>query len=188
MNECFLRGKRVILRPLCDADITQRYLGWLNDEEVCRYNSHAVMPNTEQRLREYVSWAQETKDAIVLAIIWVENGEHIGNIALLNLDWIGRSANFAILIGERNYWNRGVGADAGLSLVRYAFERLNLSRVYCGTAEDNLGMQRLAERLGMQLEGRRRKAAYKLGRYIDIFEYGVLRAEFEALEADRGGI
>jgi RimJ/RimL family protein N-acetyltransferase len=186
MNGNFLRGKQVILRPLEERDITLRYCGWLNDEEVCRYNSHAIFPNNESRVRDYVRWSQETRDAVVLAIVWAEDGVHIGNIALLDLDWISRSASFAILIGEKDYWHRGGGADAGSVFVQYAFERLNLNRVYCGTAEDNFGMQGLAGRLGMKLEGRRRQAAYKLGRFVDILEYGVLREEFMARAAVHG--
>ncbi|HVK55671.1 MAG TPA: GNAT family protein [Burkholderiales bacterium] len=184
MNREFLGAENVYLRPLCEEDIGPRYLGWLNDDEVCRYNSHAIFPNTDSRMREYVKWAQETRDAVVLAIVSRADDLHIGNIALLDIDWIARSANFAILVGERDYWKRGVGAEAGLVLVRYAFERLNLNRVYCGTSADNMGMQRLAVRLGMQQEGVRREAIYKHGRYVDLVEFGVLRQEFEKLSQD----
>jgi ribosomal-protein-alanine N-acetyltransferase len=182
MNAEFLPGQNIYLRPLGEQDLGPRYLGWLNDEEVCRYNSHAIFPNTESRMRDYLRWAQETREAVILAIIWRETQTHIGNISLLDIEWIGRSANFAILIGDTDYWQKGVGSDAGLILVRYAFERLNLHRVYCATSADNLGMQGLARRLGMRMEGTRRQAAYKMGRYLDIVEFGVLRPEFEELE------
>jgi len=188
MNHQFLRGDQVDLRPLSEADIGARYLGWLNDEEVCRHNSHAVFPNTEMKMREYVKWAQQTHDAVVLANVSKTDALHIGNIALLDIDWVARSANFAILIGERDYWQRGIGMDAGWVLLRYAFERLNLNRVYCGTSADNTGMQRLAERLGMKREGVRRQAFYKLGQYVDVVEYGILRDEFAAVQkSHRGG-
>jgi len=182
----FLAGRNVYLRPLRDVDVGPRYQGWLNDEEVCRYNSHAVFPNTESRMREYVRWAQETREAVVLAVIWRESHTHIGNIGLLDIDWIARSANFVILLGDKAYWNKGVGSDAGLALVRYGFERLNFHRIYCGTSADNLGMQGLARRLGMQPEGIRRQAAYKMGRYVDLMDFGVLRSEFEAQEGKIG--
>lgn len=188
MGQCFLRADRIYLRPLEERDVSPRYINWLNDEEVCRFNSHAIFPNTEQQVRNYVRWSQETKEAVVLAIVWAENDMHIGNIALQDLDWVGRSANFAIILGERDYWSRGVGKIAGRTLVQYGFERLNLNRIYCGTTEDNVGMQRLALHLGMKPEGRRRQAAYKLGRYVDILEYGVLREEFTPVKSELGAI
>ncbi|MCC6247256.1 MAG: hypothetical protein IT499_05810, partial [Rubrivivax sp.] len=34
-----LRGRRVRLRPFTAADITDAYIGWLNDPEVVRYSN-----------------------------------------------------------------------------------------------------------------------------------------------------
>ena len=47
----FLKGDRIHLRGLMEKDLTSSYLQWLNDEEVCRNNSHAVFPNSEQKMR-----------------------------------------------------------------------------------------------------------------------------------------
>jgi len=62
----------------------------------------------------------------------------------------------------------------------HGFLALNLNRIACGTFEDNVGMCKLAESLGMAEEGRRRQAVYKLGRFVDVIEYGVLRNEYVA--------
>jgi RimJ/RimL family protein N-acetyltransferase len=40
-------------------------------------------------------------------------------------------------------------------------------------------MQKLALKLGMKPEGRRRQAMYKNGKYSDILEYGILKTEYE---------
>ena len=39
-------------------------------------------------------------------------------------------------------------------------------------------MRKLVEYLGMVEEGKRRQAVYKLGRYVDVIEFGVLRDEY----------
>ena len=45
-------------------------------------------------------------------------------------------------------------------------------------------MRKLAAYLGMKEEGQRRQARYKLGRYVDVVEFGLLRDEFfQGLEA-----
>jgi RimJ/RimL family protein N-acetyltransferase len=41
-------------------------------------------------------------------------------------------------------------------------------------------MKKLALKLNMKREGVRRKALYLSGKYIDVYEYGVLRDEFKA--------
>ena len=49
----FLKSTRIQLRALTEKDLTEEYLQWLNDDEVCRYNSHAIFPNTEQKMKDY---------------------------------------------------------------------------------------------------------------------------------------
>ena len=176
----FLQGSRVHLRALMEKDLNDRYLQWLNDEEVCRGNSHAVFPNTEARMNAYFSTLQNHQKDIVLAIIHTETDKHIGNVSLQNINWISRNAEFAILLGEKQFWGGGYGEEAARLIVAYAFERLNLHRVYCGTLEDNEGMKKLAGRLQMKEEGLRREAIFKNGSYKNILEYGVLKTEFKS--------
>jgi RimJ/RimL family protein N-acetyltransferase len=117
------------------------------------------------------------RDQLVLAMVLRENDQHFGNIALTHIDTVRRSAEFAILVGEKNFWSKGYGEEAGRLLLDHGFFTLNLHRICCGTFSTNVGMQRLAEKLGMQLEGRRREAAFKDNQWLDILEYGVLREE-----------
>ena len=49
----FLKSARIQLRALTEKDLTEEYLQWLNDDEVCRHNSHAIFPNTEQKMKNY---------------------------------------------------------------------------------------------------------------------------------------
>ncbi|MBB1287119.1 GNAT family N-acetyltransferase [Flavisolibacter sp. BT320] len=177
-NIVFLKGNRIHLRSLMEQDLSSAYLQWLNDEEVCRNNSHAVFPNTEAKMKAYFNSLQNTQRDVVLAIVHTESGTHIGNVSLQNINWVSRNAEFAILIGDRNYWGGGYGTEAAQLIVAYGFERLNLHRIYCGTMQENEGMKKLASVLNMRLEGERREAVYKNGRYHNILEYGVLKAEF----------
>lgn len=178
MRHPFLIGERVYLRGFEEADLTGEYFQWFNDPETCRYNAHATFPNSERRMREYFEHAQAGGDLVVFAIIDRATDRHVGNASLQSIDWINRNAEIAFIIGHE-YGGKGYGTDAGQLVIRYAFERLNLFRVYCGTSAENIPMQKLAEKLGMQREGIRRRAIYKLGKYVDMYEYGILREEWE---------
>jgi RimJ/RimL family protein N-acetyltransferase len=59
-------------------------------------------------------------------------------------------------------------------MIKHGFKVLNLHRIHCGTASNNQGMQKLAEKLGMQKEGIRRDALFKNGKYFDVVEYGII--------------
>jgi RimJ/RimL family protein N-acetyltransferase len=173
----FLKGECIHLRALMEKDLTSSYLQWLNDEEVCRYNSHAVFPNSEQKMKAFYDSLQNQHN-VVLAIIHSDTDRHIGNVSLQNINWLSRNAEFAILMGEKDYWGKGFGKEAARLIVQYGFERLNLHRIYCGTLNGNSGMIKLAASMGMIEEGRRREAIFKNGKYEDILEYGILCHEF----------
>ncbi|MCF6194684.1 MAG: GNAT family N-acetyltransferase [Kangiellaceae bacterium] len=173
----FLAGETIILRGLEESDLTAEYLQWLNDEEVCKYNSHAIFPNNSSKMKKYFE-SLDQKNSVVLAIIHRAENRHIGNISLQSIDWVSRSAEFAILLGNKNFWGKGVAIEAANLIVNYGFERLNLHRIHCGTSSENIGMQKLASNLKMKEEGRRREAMYKNGKFVDMVNYGVLKSEF----------
>ncbi|MCA9803799.1 MAG: GNAT family N-acetyltransferase [Cyanobacteria bacterium HKST-UBA02] len=174
----FLLGQNIYLKALTVDEITDSYLSWLNDENVCRFNSHHVFPYTRAGAEAYVSGLENSRDSLVLAVYVRDKDIHIGNISLGSIDFLHRNAEFAILMGEQDYWGRGLAKEAALLIVRHGFETLNLHRVYCGTSAENVAMQKLAAYMGMLEEGRRRQAMFKCGRYVDVIEYGVLREEF----------
>ena len=176
----FLSGPRVYLRALGELDAQGAYADWFNDEEVCRGNSHHVFPYTAESALEYIRAVRARRDCLVLAVVLRDGDRHIGNISLQSIDPISRSAEFAIVMGDKATWGKGYGEEAGALIVAHGFRTLNLHRIYCGTFESNQGMRKLAERLGMREEGRRRDAAFKDGEFVDVIEYGVLNSEFDA--------
>ena len=123
---------------------------------------------------EYIRAVRARRDCLVLAVVLRDGDRHIGNISLQSIDPISRSAEFAIVMGDKATWGKGYGEEAGALIVAHGFRALNLHRIYCGTFESNQGMRKLAERLGMREEGRRRDAAFKDGEFVDVIEYGVL--------------
>jgi Acetyltransferases, including N-acetylases of ribosomal proteins len=163
------------VRPLSEDDLRGPYPGWFEDQDVCRYNSHGKFFKTASWFRDYVA-SLNAEDRVVWAICHREHG-HIGNISLQGISFINRTAEFAIILGDRRHWGRGVGLLAGRALLRHGFDKLNLERIYCGTAATNSGMIRLATAMGMTLEGTRRSHLFLEGARVDVVEYGILRSE-----------
>jgi len=186
MQPPFLETPRLSLRPLVPADADGPYLRWFNDPEVCRYNAHHVFPYRREEALAYIERIARSQRDLVLAIVQRTDGRHIGNIALQEIDPVNRTAEFAIVIGERDCWGKGYAREAAHALLRHGFTALNLHRVYCGTPADHAPMRRLAASLGMQEEGVRRQALYKENRYLDLVEYGLLRSEYLAAVAAQG--
>ena len=173
-KDIFLNGDTIVLRMLKDEDIYGNYSRWLNDAEITLYNSHGRFPISIERLRDFVKGAYASNTDLVLAVCDKNSGTHIGNISLQSINWVDRSAEIAFLLGEKEFWGKGVMLEAGKIMIQHGFKVLNLHRIHCGTSSENIGMQKLAQKLGMILEGVRKEALFKNGNYCDIFEYAVL--------------
>ncbi len=170
-------SKDYFVRSLAEEDLDGPYPGWFEDQDVCRQNSHGKFFKTKAYFREYLNDFNR-EDRVVWAICHAEDG-HIGNISLQEISLINRTAEFAVLLGDKRHWGKGVGVLAGRKLLEHGFNKLNLERIHCGTASTNEGMKKLADTLGMVLEGTRRSHLFLEGSRVDMLEYGILRSEFE---------
>lgn len=155
---------------------------WLLDPQINKYNSHGIYAVTQKMEEEFISNANNQYTitwAIHDKINTHDDSSYIGNIALQEIDYINRSAELAILIGERTIWGKGYGFHSCYLVLNHAFYKLHLHRIWLGTVEYNKGMKKLAEKLGMKLEGKFNGAFWYNDCYIDILRYAILEAEFQ---------
>lgn len=182
--------ERFYVRPFEKSDITEQYRTWFHDAEVTKHNSHGLFPYTKEQMARFLAQL-ESSDDIVWAVIVKEKAGiqavpgkesipeiHIGNVTLQRINWIYRSAEFACVFGRKEYWDKGYGTETARTIFNHGFSRLNLHRIWTGTAATNIGMQRIAEKLGMKKEGVFKDAMFLNSKYVDIFEYGILESEF----------
>ncbi len=164
------------VRGLQENDLDGDYPTWFEDQEINNYNSHGKFPKNKYWFQSYYD-SLNNEEHLVWAICHTSDG-HIGNISLQSISFINRNAELAILIGNKKHWGQSVGIRAAEALIKHGFLKLNLERIYCGTADTNLGMKNLALKLGMTEEGRRRNHLFLEGNWVDAIEYGILRTEF----------
>lgn len=169
------------VRRLNETDLAGPYVSWFENQDVCRFNSHGKFFKTAAYFRSFYE-GLDTEDRVVWAICHKSDG-HIGNISLQSISLINRNAEFAILLGDSRHWGKGVARLAGAKLIEHAFAKLNLERIYCGTAASNSAMRSLALALGMVQEGCRRSHLYLDGAWVDLVEYGLLRGDVRDVNA-----
>ena len=117
---------------------------------------------------------------VVFAIVDRATEQHIGNTAIHNIDWIRRLGEFGIIVGEKAYWGKGYGTEATRLVVGFAFDRLNLNKVWLGVHADHPGAIRAYEKVGFKIEGRLRQEMVRNGVYADRLIMGILREEYYA--------
>jgi RimJ/RimL family protein N-acetyltransferase len=54
---------------------------------------------------------------------------------------------------DKAYWHQGLATEAAEGILHYSFEQLRLSRLICLMAPANQASQRVAQKIGMTLEG-----------------------------------
>ncbi len=168
-------GERVRLRAP-ERDDIDRWLVWFNDPEVIETISVHLPLSRDQEERFFQAQLDNSND--VLLAIETAEGRHIGTIGLHRVDRKNSHAELGISIGEKDCWSQGYGTDAIRTLLRFAFEELNLNRVYLRVFEDNLRAIRCYEKCGFRHEGRQRQSRFHRGTYHDDLLMGILRQEF----------
>jgi ribosomal-protein-alanine N-acetyltransferase len=177
-DNIFITGKSVRLVPLSYEHLSDEYLKWVNSPIINQYSSRGRFPISRESLNDFIRTVNLDNEKLVLAVIDIASELHVGNITLQGINWVDRSAEIAFLLGESKMWGKGIMFESGELLIKHAFEQLNLNRIYCGTSYQNLGMQKLALKLGMKQEGVRRKAFFKNGTFHDIIDYSILKYEY----------
>lgn len=166
-----IEGKKVNLRALEKDDI-KKAIKWINDPEVIRYLS-MVFPISMAEEEKWFDDYLKSKDDKIFAID-TKDGKYTGNIGLHKMDWINRKVMLGIMIGEKEYWNKGYGTDALKTTVKFAFEELNMHKVYLSVMDLNERAVRTYEKCGFVKEGISRDDFYKNGKYHSMIWMSVL--------------
>ncbi len=156
-----IRGEKVVLRRKRLEDAWDDY-AWKRDPEMARLDATipldlpfaVYLANYSEELR----YAEATDHRYAIETL---DGRHIGNCGCYNLDRFRQQAELGILIGDREYWEKGYGADAVSALVGHVFKERHVKKIYLHTLEDNARAQRCFEKCGFAPRGRVVRGAYK---------------------------
>jgi RimJ/RimL family protein N-acetyltransferase len=173
-----LRGRRVVLRPFTAADITDAYVGWLNDPEVVRYSNQRFVRHTRESCERYfASFSGAAGSANLFVSLRVaEPGAAAPHERAVGTLTAYRSlahgtADVGILLGDRAVWGQGIGLEAWQLLTDWLLTTPGLRKVTAGTLACNRSMLAVAERSGMRREGVRRAQELVEGALTDIVHF-----------------
>lgn len=179
MKDPFIIGKKIYLRGVAREDMTN-IARWMNDSEVTHYLFMGDRPVHARLLEE--QWEKDVRDPneISVAIVDKKTDRMIGWGGLYRINWISRNAEYRVFLGEKKFWNKGIGAEVASLLVRYGFEKLNLHKVWLGVNTEHKGAFRSYQKAGFVKEGVLRQEIFRNNRYYDAVRMSILRKEYEA--------
>lgn len=173
-----LFGKKVVLRAIEETDcemlrqmtndpfLESRIVGW-------------SFPVSKAKQDEWFHHYTNGFDHVRYVIDTSEYGA-IGLTGLRDIDWKNREATgYGIRIARRDLHGKGFGTDTYMTLLRYAFEELNINRVNGSVLSDNQASLRMMQKVGYKIEGTKRQAVYKGGKYHDVILLAALKEDYE---------
>lgn len=176
MNIC---GNKVVLRAMekSDCDFVREMF---NDPELESLVVGWAFPLSAYSQEQWFINHHADQENFRFVIETPEDGA-VGIATLTDIDWKNKRAMHGIKLANKKNRARGVGTDAVMAIMRYAFDELGLHRLDGSWFEDNTASIRLYTKLGWKAEGVRREYIYKGGKYRDLVMVGILASDYYGL-------
>lgn len=184
-----IQGEKVIVRTIeeKDLDTLWQLIYGEEDTEWRKWNAPYFPFDYEDFSTFSERMAKRLADGTnSMLIIQTVLGDIIGTVSCYWEDKNTRWLEAGIVINNSQFWHGGYGTEALKLWIGHLFAKHEIARVGITTWSGNERMMRVAEKLGLQLEGRMRKCRYYNGEYYDSIRMGILREEWEELQKGRG--
>ena len=148
-----LETNRLILRHLVMDDLDDLFALY-SDPEIRQYFPEGILNLAETK--EELEWHRNGHPKYPKLGLWAtihkETGKFIGRCGLLPWEIDDRLEVEIAYLLDKSFWHQGLATEAAQGILKYGFEKLNLSRLICLIDPENVSSQRVAERIGMTLE------------------------------------
>jgi RimJ/RimL family protein N-acetyltransferase len=184
MSVVFLESERLWFRAPEAAD-AEFFTAALHDPEVRRTLNIGRYPFN---LAGEKAWLERHSEPpafdnltdVVLAFGLKDESQALGSTGLHRISMLHRRAEWGLFIGRPEHWGKGLGREIAAVMLEYAFNTLNLHRVYLRVDADNERGIRSYRAAGFTEEGRLRSHEYRDGAYHDMLMMGILKDEWQS--------
>lgn len=178
-----MKGKNIYLRLFEPEDYEKTYK-WHNDWELQKMTCGTIRFVSKEIERKWVlEKATNNSKDIYLAICLNETDEMVGYISLNDIDMLNRTIVGGGIVVDKKFQDGVIWYEAGDLARQYAFDVLNMNRYTASCLVEHKASRLIVEACGYTLEGIRRQAVYKDGKYHDVCCYSLLRHEYYELRA-----
>lgn len=169
-----LETPRLLLVPVEEKDLLNLLdLQW--DREVVKY-----MKFTPLSLENQKEWLKNLgKNSLAFTMFQKigDNKEFIGLATLNNIDHVNQRASWGMKL-KTNIQSKGLGFEASLLIIHYAFNFLNMNKIHADYIEENISSKKLTEKIGLRKEGLLVNHLYQNGEFRNLILVGILKEEF----------
>lgn len=176
-----LTGNKITLGPIQEDSLEQLRV-WRNDPELRKYfrEHKEISPSMQKKWFDKIS---EDANQFNFEIRSMQDNLLIGHCGIYAVNWVARTGEFGIYIGNGDFRNKGYGADALQTLIKYGFEDLNLNKIWCEVFSNNTSIKTY-QRVGFTHEGTMRQHYFNEGKYWDSHILSMLKDEYTSIHND----
>ena len=175
-----ISGEKVALGPFHHG-IVPLLSKWENDFEVAFFSGDPLRSiprgTTEGRFEQ--NYREISRDRVEFVIYEQQTLRPIGLTDLRRINYRSRTAEYGILIGEKDCWSKGYGTETTRLILDYGFSILGLHNISLETYAYNERAVKAYERAGFRIIGRRREVNRWGGKLYDEILMDCLSTEFE---------
>jgi len=157
------------LRPWTFKDVESAYKNAHNIN--ITKNMSDGFPESIEKWKIFIDHASRNKSVLYYAI--EINGLAVGGIGVSPLKDIKRkNAELGYWLGE-DFWGKGIMTQAVKDIVKQAFEKFDIVRIFATPFETNVASHKVLEKAGFKLEARYAKIVIKNGEMLDELVYAI---------------
>ena len=179
-----LESARFVIRSLTPDDVTDAYLSWFEDPDI---TDHIAMPLQLSPEGHVAAIRQfDNKHRFMFGFVTKDEGRHIGGSRII-CDLRNRRARPTTMIGERDFWGKGVAVEARAPINDFLFAKLQLNKLTAAVYAENTRSIGMCVAMGYRWEATLREQEFDAsGRLRDIIVFGLLREEWLARRRGEG--
>jgi RimJ/RimL family protein N-acetyltransferase len=169
------------LRELELIDI--RYmLEWMKDPDISRVFTFSPENMTEETVKSFILNSKNDPKNVHFAIV-DDHNEYMGTVSLKNINLQAKNAEYAISTRKVAH-GKGIARFATIEILKYAFDTLDLKRVYLDVLVENERANRFYLKFGFVYEGQFVNHLYHNGELKSINWYRMLKSEFSDITSE----
>jgi RimJ/RimL family protein N-acetyltransferase len=148
LNGDIILGKKVKLREKKLSDVRNDYQ-WQTDPQLSKLDAAPTLDMSFSiYLMDYSSVIHHKDRHRYPLAIETLNDKHIGNCTCYDIDLKKGEAQIGIMIGNKNFWDKGYGVDVINTLVNHIYQTSTLKRLYLKTLDWNIRAQKCFKKCG----------------------------------------
>lgn len=156
----------VTLRPI-EKDDLDLLFKWRNDENIFSQLGGGYFPTSKTEMSKWMdNFSKSDRTNIKFIVQYKEIG--VGFISLSNTNYINKTSELGIYIGEKNYQGKGIASNALKLIEKFSKDYLNLRKIKLLVNNNNVAAIGLYEKNDYKVIGRYTKERYSKGSYIDV--------------------